>query len=102
MKDSRMVLASDFCPNRRQRAVDQASRHIHGNLPCLNYLALACLREKVVAGDVEIITDNFLHLVYRHIYLFLTYDLVSYAFSKIYCNLTMCQGRSESCIFCMI
>ena len=43
MKHCSMVLSSNLCSDCGERAIYKASRHIHRDLSCLNYLTLSRL-----------------------------------------------------------
>ena len=91
MKNCSVILASDLRTDGRERAVDKAARHVHRNLSCLNDLPLSCLRQEFVAGDVEIITDNSLYLIYRNLVLLLAYYLLCNLLCKLDCDFLMCK-----------
>ena len=100
MKNCSVILASDLRTDGRERAVDEAARHVHRNLSCLNDLSLSCLRQEFVAGDVEIITDNSLYLIYRNLVLLFADNLLSDLLSKFNCNLLMCKSSVCNKSYC--
>ena len=93
MKNCSVILASDLRTDGRERAIDEAARHIHRNLSCLYDLSLSCLRQEFIAGDVEIITDYSLYLIYRDLVLLFADNLLSDLLSKFNCNISMSKGR---------
>ena len=88
-----MVFPARFGTDGRQRAADQVTAHVHGNLTGLDDLALAGLGQQGVAGNVEILADRLLHLVDGDIVFLFADNLAGYVLGQFDRNILMGEGR---------
>ena len=88
-----MVLASALGADCGKRAsVDEIAAQIHGNLPGLNYLALARGGNKVFPADFEILADSVLNLADAEFGLLLSDDFADYPFSHLDAGIPVGEG----------
>ena len=97
MQHRRMVFAAYLSADSRQRAFQQIPAHIHGDLPGLDYLPFSGFGQKIIHGDIEILADSLLHLVYGNIVFLLADYFGGYFFSELYGNFLVreCSIRNE-------
>ena len=101
MEHCSVILSSQFHSDSGQRTVfDMVTADVHRNLACLHYLTLARLGQQRLTGNIEVLADYRLNLVYGKVRLFFSHYLVCNILSQLDSDFLSGQGilpRGNSC-----